>query len=67
MDHLCHGIHYYRDYIHDRNCAAQKRTEKGETMGTIITCSFISLIAIASLIYFTIDDRKKAKGKKKGS
>lgn len=36
-------------------------------MGTIITCSFISLIAIASLIYFTIDDRKKAKGKKKGS
>ena len=36
-------------------------------MGAIITCSFISLIAIASLIYFTIDDRKKSKGRKKGS
>ena len=54
-------------YIHDGNCAAQKKTKGGETMGTIITCSFISLIAIASLIYFTIDDRKKSKGRKKGS
>ena len=45
----------------------RKKTKGGETMGTIITCSFISLIAIASLIYFTIDDRKKSRGRKKGS